>query len=115
LNDASVQPAHVTLLDEIDGPNSWHVGASLDAAGNLVIDGHDLGPATAVVSGDGEYEWSVTVPAASLKRAAEVLGGRDDEAILDVLARDYAGKASYGIRQKLVDAGIPVDLFTWSG
>ncbi len=106
---------HVTLLDEQDGPNSWHVGASLDGMGNLVIDGHDLGPATAVVSSDGEYEWSVTVPAASLKRAVAVLGGRDGESILDLLARDYAGNASYGIRRKLAAAGIPVELFTWNG
>ena len=106
---------HITLLDEHEGPNSWHVGASLDGMGNLVIDGHDLGPETAFVSSDGEYEWSVTVPAASLKRAVTVLGGQDNDSILDVLARDYAGKASYTIRRKLVEAGIPVELFTWSG
>jgi hypothetical protein len=115
LNDASVQPAHVTLLDEIDGPNSWHVGASLDAAGNLVIDGHDLGPATAVVSGDGEYEWSVTVRAASVDHAAKVLGGRAGESILEALVRDYSGRRAYGVRRTLDAAGVPVELWTWSG
>jgi hypothetical protein len=105
----------ITLLQEREGASSFFVGALIDAGGNLVIDGQDLGPATATMSTDGEYEWSVTVPAASLGRAAIVLGGRADEPILELLAREYAGRQAYGIRQKLEDAGIPAKLWTWSG
>ena len=107
--------ATISLLNERDGPNSWFIDASLDDQGNLLIAGQDLGPATAVVSTDGEYEWSVTVPASSLSRAVVVLGGRTGEPILELLARNYGGRAAYGIRRKLEEAGIPVELFTWSG
>jgi hypothetical protein len=110
-----VTDRRVSLVSERDGPDSRFVDAYLDERGNLKIDGQDLGPATAPVSSDGEYEWIETVPSEHLARAVVVLGGADGEQILDVLARDYRGAAAYGIRQKLDDAGIPVDLFTWSG
>jgi hypothetical protein len=106
--------ATISLLNERDGPNSWFIDASLDDQGNLIA-GQDLGPATATMSSDGEYEWSVTVPASSLSRAVVVLGGGTDEPILKLLARDYSGRAAYGIRRKLDEAGIPLKLFTWSG
>ncbi len=35
--------------------------ASLNGAGDLVLEGQDLGPSTSVVSPDGEYEW-ITLP-----------------------------------------------------
>ncbi len=108
-------PNKVTLLDEHDGPDSWFVGALINSTGDLVIDGQDLGPATAVVRSDGEYAWTVTVPYASLGRAAAVLGGVEGEPILELLARKYGGRAAYGIRQTLEDAGIPVELWTWGG
>ena len=107
--------ATISLLNERDGPNSWFIDASLDEQGNLLIAGQDIGPATATMSSDGEYEWSVVVPASSLGRAVVVLGGRAGEPILELLARDYSGRAAYGIRRKLEEAGIPVELFTWSG
>ena len=46
----------VTLRDEVDGPDSRHLWAHIDQEGNLHIDGQDLGPKTAIVSSDGEYE-----------------------------------------------------------
>ncbi len=105
----------VSLVSEREGPDSRFVDAYFDEDGNLKIDGQDLGPGTAPMSSDGEYEWIVTVPADWLARAVVILGGAEGEQILDVLARDYRGPGAYGIRRKLVDAGVPVELFTWSG
>ena len=104
----------ISLVSEHEGPNSWFVDAYLEE-GDLRIDGQDLGPATAPMSSDGEYEWFVRVPADWLPRAVVALGGVEGEQILDVLARDYSGRAAYSVRKKLEDAGIPAKLSTWSG
>jgi hypothetical protein len=51
----------VLLRAEQDGRNQRFLRASLNAEGALVIEGQDLGPKTALVSSDGEYEWSRTI------------------------------------------------------
>jgi hypothetical protein len=104
----------VSLRAEHDGPNSRFLDAYLDDEGDLHIDGQDLGPATAPVSSDGEYEWFKVVGKRDLPRLKALLGARPEEAILDVLGR-FTGTDSYELEQVLRESGIPVALSVWSG
>lgn len=105
----------VTLRDEHDGADRRHLAAYLDDEGRLHIDGQDLGPATAMVSEDGEYEWFRTIAAADLPRLAELLGAYAGESILAVLARKYTGVRSHELERILRESDIPQNLQTWSG
>lgn len=71
----------VTLRNEIDGPDSRHLWAHLDQEGNLHIDGQDLGPKTAIVSSDGEYEWFETIDRSDLPKLIGLLGGKPEDDI----------------------------------
>jgi hypothetical protein len=104
----------VSLRAEHDGPNSRFLDAYLDAEGDLHIDGQDLGPATAPVSSDGEYEWFKVIGKGDLPRLKELLGAQPEEAILDVLER-FTGTDSYELEKVLRESGIPVALSVWSG
>ncbi len=105
----------MTLRDERRGDDWRNLWAYLDEAGNLHIDGQDLGPGTAPVSSDGEYEWFKTIAAAHVPRVVELLGGEPGEDVLDVLERDYTGQRSYELEHRLRDGDIPVELYIWSG
>ena len=111
-----MSPSHVvTLRDEHDGADHRHLVAYLDDEGALHIDGQDLGPGTAPVSEDGEYEWFRTIAAADLPRLAALLGAYSGESILAVLSRKYTDRRSYGLERILRDSDIPQRLRVWSG
>ncbi len=105
----------VTLREERVGSDYRHLEAYVDDEGRLHIDGQDLGPGTAVISDDGEYQWFETIAAADVARVVELLGGRRGEDVLDVLERDWTGPKSYELEARLRTSGVPVDRFTWSG
>jgi len=77
----------------------------------LHIDGQDLGPSTAPVSDDGEYEYYQTVAAADIPALLHLLGADASEDIVDVLERHWSGRASYDLEDKLQESGIPVAFF----
>ncbi len=56
--------AEISLRADEKGPTWRYLTASLNAEGSLVLAGQDLGPGTAIVSSDGEYEYWITVKAA---------------------------------------------------
>lgn len=105
----------VTLRSECDGADYRYLGAYVDEEGRLHIDGQDLGPGTAIVSDDGEYEWFKAIAAADVPRVVVLLGGGPGEDVLDVLERGWTGLQSYELERLLRESDIPADLFTWSG
>ncbi|HVF15157.1 MAG TPA: hypothetical protein VM942_11190 [Acidimicrobiales bacterium] len=105
----------VTLRAEHHGDDHRHLWAYVDEGGALHIDGQDLGPSTAIVSSDGEYEWFKTMAAADVPRVVTLLGGAPGDDVLDVLARDFTGVRSYDLEARLRASDIPIDLHTWSG
>ena len=105
----------VTLRHERTGRDVRWLGAYVDGAGTLHIDGQDLGPGTAIVSSDGEYEWFETIAAADVPRLVVALGGAPGDDVLDLLARDWTGPRSYDFERLLRESGIPVAITTWSG
>jgi hypothetical protein len=105
----------VTLRQERTGGDVRWLGASVDGAGALHIDGQDLGPGTAMVSSDGEYEWFMTVAPSDVDRLVSLLGGQPGDDVLVLLERDWTGARSYDLERLLRESGIPVKLFTWGG
>lgn len=100
----------VTLREERDGADSRHLWAFVDEGGALHIDGQDLGPATAMVSSDGEYEWFRTIAAADVPRVVALLGGAPGDDVIDVLEGGFAGAGSYDLEARLRASDIPTKL-----
>jgi hypothetical protein len=105
----------VTLRSERNGADVRWLGASVDEKGALHIDGQDLGPGTAPVSSDGEYEWFETIAAPLVPRLVELLGGEPGDDVLDVLERGWTGDRSYDLERLLREGDFPIERFIWGG
>lgn len=97
---------------ERDSRNLW---AYLDGDGSLHIDGQDLGPGTAPISSDGEYEWFQKIRAEHIPRSLEVLGAPPESDILSFLDENYSGESSYVLERLLRTGDVPVEFSSWSG
>ena len=106
--------AIVRLVAVRDGPDSRVLDVEFRENGDVVFTGHDLGPATSPVSGDGEYEYGFTIQAGDVPRALSALEGRPGESIRDVLLRAFTGERAFGVRTILAEAGIETHLWTYS-
>ena len=105
----------IVLRDEDDGTDYRFLGASIDSNGNLMIEGHDLGPGTAPISSDGEYEWTTTIAADDIPRLLELLGAPESADILEVLRTRFSGRQSYELERTIRDSGIKTGFWSWSG
>ena len=85
----------------------------MEESGALVIDGHDLGPATAPVSDDGEYEWNYTYDAAVVPAVVAALGGAPGDDVLDLLQRHWTGARSYELEKRLRESKLPHGFWRW--
>jgi hypothetical protein len=101
------------LRDEQDGPDRRYLWAYLTPDGALHVDGQDLGPATAPVSADGEYEWFRTIRAEHLPQLVELLGGEPGTDVLNLLAERYTGENTGELERVLRESGLPVELFVY--
>lgn len=100
---------------ERDGADSRFLWAYLGDDGSLHIDGQDLGPSTAIVSSDGEYEWFSTIASTDVPRVVALLGGAPGADILELLAERYCGAQSYEVERLLRESDIPIERMVWSG
>ena len=105
----------VVLRDEHDGADSRHLSAHLTAAGDLVLDGQDLGPATATLTGEDEYEWITTVRSAYLPALVALLDTDPGVSLLDVLEARYTGTAAAELEGILSTGTVPVERSTYRG
>lgn len=105
----------LTLRHEENDRGRRNLWASLDEAGNLHIDGQDLGSATAPVSSDGEYEWFSTISAHDVPRLLALLSAPPDADILDTIEQQWSGAGSYELERLIRESDIKVDRFVWSG
>jgi hypothetical protein len=103
----------VVLRAEVGGENKRNLWARLDDGGNLVLEGQDLGPATALVSDDGEYEWVETIGSERVPSLVELLGAQAGDDLLDVLQRAWAGPKSYELERVIRENGLRSSLSTW--
>ena len=107
----------VTLRRERSGPDLRSLIARLTSDGELVIEGQDLGPATAMISSNGEYEWGYNFPSGSIPALHAALGGQENEDVLDVLERSYTGEGSYELERIMreTEESIPRSFWSWAG
>ncbi|MBP7705694.1 MAG: hypothetical protein KA243_00445 [Candidatus Aminicenantes bacterium] len=106
----------VVLRDEDRADGSrLRLWAYLDTAGQLHIDGQDLGPVTSPVSADGEVESFRILPAENIQRLVELLGGVPGDGILDILAGSWTGERSYELERILREGPVAVVFATWTG
>ena len=105
----------VSLRAERDGADQRFLDAWVDSAGALHIDGQDLGPGTAIISSDGEYEWFDTIARRHVRKVVALLDGRRRDDVLDLLEKHWTGARSYELERRLRESDIPVERFTWSG
>ena len=105
----SFAPRKVVLRDERSGADRRSLWAHLDDRGNLHIDGQDLGPSTALASGDGEYEWSRIIRAEHLPRLIALLGGAPEDDLLALLEKQWSGGHSYDLETLVRRCDIPID------
>lgn len=105
----------VVLRNERKGEDQRHLRAHLDEEGNLVVEGQDLGPGTALISDDGEYEYQKRIAAADIASLRSVLNIGDDVDILDELGCNWSGPASYELERRIRESRIPVQFFSWGG
>jgi hypothetical protein len=85
-------------LVNIDGPTSIRIDAEITAAGDLLLSGQDIGQAPSECFGDSDYEYWLTIPAAS-----------KDDVLLAVIQALYSGNASLmsELKEFLEARGIP--------
>jgi len=100
----------VSLRAEHDGEDHRYLDAYVDDAGDLVLAGQDLGPATKLVSDNGEYEWFRTIRSEHVPALVFALGGDAGADVLGVLAAAWTGPASYDLEALLRDGAVPSDV-----
>lgn len=99
----------MALRDDSDGPDRRFLHAEV-VDNQLHIVGQDLGPKTAMVSDDGEYEWARVVRRADIPALIAALGGHPNEEILDVLTRVATGAGSYELERLLREGVVPCEI-----
>jgi hypothetical protein len=82
-----------------------HLEASISEAGDLVIEGQDLGDGVERAFGVREYEWTWTVRAPYLPDLLRVLGATGD--VLAALAARFSGENAAELGSFLQSEGIP--------
>jgi hypothetical protein len=97
----------VSLRAEREASNRRFLTARLNAAGDLVLEGQDLGPATP--DGD-EYEWFRTVRAAHLPALLAALGESPEADLLAVLEARWSGVRSYDLERLLREGKVPSEV-----
>ena len=112
---APAPPRKVALRAEHGRGGSRCLDARLDDEGALCLDGQDLGPATAPVSSNGEYEYSKKIAAADIPALLDLLKAPPGEGALDVLEVNWSGPASYELERLIGESSIPVEFSSWSG
>jgi hypothetical protein len=105
----------VRLRAEHKDVGSSYLDAYVDKDGALHLDGQDIGPSTASVSSDGEYEYFKKIAAADIPALLELLKAPPGAQVLDVLEVNWAGEASYELERLVRESTIPVGLSSWSG
>lgn len=96
-----------------DQGNTFALDVRLLEDGSVEFAAQDLGPITAKVSDDGEYEYWRTIAAEYVPQLVWLLGGEPGEHVIELLARRWSGGRSFDLERVLRDAPFPIRLFTY--
>jgi hypothetical protein len=102
----------IVLRHIADQSGTRHLGARMNASGDLLIEGQDLGEGVEQFFGTGtrEYEWVWTVRAANIAKLAAALGAKDD--VLAALRARFSGALAAGLHGFLKESEVPFE--SWS-
>lgn len=100
----------VILRQTRDASGTRYLAASMNAAGAIVIEGHDLGDGVEEVFGCREYEWTWTVPARQVAKLFVALGCETD--VLEALGRRFSGNEA-SLLQAFLDSNF-IEYEVWS-
>ena len=81
-----------------------YLEASINAEGDLVIEGQDLGSEVEGIFGYSEYEWAWTISASDCDRLLVALGAKSD--LLSALGERFAGNRASDLQTFLESEGI---------
>ena len=87
----------------------------LTDAGDLLIEGQDLGPGVELFFGAREYEFARTVRAADMPALRRALHLDDEDDLLAALGERYGGKGTSELEQFVQDAGVPSEFWSRVG
>ncbi len=104
----------IVLQNMRDERGQRYLTAYVDAEGDLRIDGHDMGSGTAMVSGDGEYEWWSVYSADDLPAIVALLDGNPSDNVLDLLESRWTGERAGELERRLSDSGFLKGRKVWS-
>jgi hypothetical protein len=93
------EPASVVLRQERTATDWRSLSARIGPQGELIVEGQDLGTSVEAPFGSREYEWTVTVAAADIRKLRAALAGdrgffgvlRRRRGLLDALRRRFSG------------------------
>lgn len=89
-----------------------HREVQLDADGDLVWAGHDMGPAVASVFGGSEYEFLRTIRAAHLPALTQALSGRPGADVAQLVWQRF--ESDVALNQFAEAHGIPTEFSSYS-
>jgi hypothetical protein len=96
-----------------DALGTRRLEASLTEAGDLLIEGHDLGKGVEEFFGYREYEWDWTVRAGDIPALLTALG--EDSDVLTALSRRFSGDQAAGLLSFLEEHGVPHESWSRTG
>lgn len=101
-----------TLRATSEASGSRHLEAYINADGDLVIEGQDLGAGVKEFFGVHEYEWEWTVRSHDVPRLLAALDATQEDDVLERLAIEFSGEAASDVRPFLERNGVPFE--AWS-
>jgi hypothetical protein len=99
-NDDQPPIDRIVLRDEQEGRDTRHLEARIDAEGDLVLEGQDLGPQVRKFFRTGEYEYFYKIPA-----------GYKDTLLLKLLKEKF--DEGVVLDKWLKEHGVPYRFFNW--
>ena len=93
--------ASAQLGETTDEGGRRRVWAEIRKDGHLVIQGQDLGPGTATISADGEYEYAYSIKVEDIAVVLAALGADPDEDPLTYLTEHWSGPAAFALTRRL--------------
>ena len=106
----SDEPQKIILRREQSATNSRYLSAEINADGDLVFEGQDLGKRVEDIFGYSEYEWVWTVKAKDLALFEKALGCSGD--LLEHIERTFSHENAAQLYDFLQTHKIPFE--TWS-
>lgn len=105
----------IVLSETKDGNGVSARWVRLTNDGDLLIEGHDLGPGVQLFFGGNEYEFVRTVRAADMPALRRAFQLDEEDDLLAALLERYDGRGTSELEQFIQDAGVPSEFWSRVG